>query len=152
MYALLLTLHALAAILWIGGVFYAYMVLRPSVSILEAPKRVQLWDQVFTRFFRWIWLFIALILLSGYTMLFTHFGGFAQSPPFLHAMQLAGWIMILLFVWLAHGPYRALHRAVAAQNWPEAGQTIPRIRRLVATILVVGLITAIIGVSGPYWA
>lgn len=150
MYPLLLTLHVLAAILWIGGVFYAYMVLRPSVPILAPPDRVKLWDQVFTRFFRWVWAFVAIILLSGYVMLFHHFGGFAHSPPFLHAMQLAGWVMIMLFIWLAVGPYEQLHREVAQQNWGEAGKAIPRIRRLVAAILITGLVAAIIGVSGPY--
>lgn len=151
MFPLVVTLHALAAVLWVGGVFYAYVVLRPSVGFLEAPDRLSLWDRVFTRFLRWVWLFVALILLTGYIGLFTQFGGFAHSPPFLHVMQLTGWLMIVLFAWLYFGPFRQLHRHVAARNWPAAGATIPTIRRLVAAILWLGLLAVVIGVAGPYY-
>ncbi|MEJ1958254.1 MAG: hypothetical protein WDM70_01360 [Nitrosomonadales bacterium] len=42
-------LHLLAVILWVGGMFFAYVVLRPSaVEILQSPERLRLWDKVFT--------------------------------------------------------------------------------------------------------
>ena len=48
-----ITLHLLAAMIWIGGMFFAYMVLRPAaVEVLELPVRLSLWVAVFRRFFK----------------------------------------------------------------------------------------------------
>jgi len=149
MTGLLLLLHLLAAVLWIGGVFYAYVILRPSLGFLSGPDRLTLWDRVFTRFFRWVWVLIAVLLVSGYGLLFTAFGGFA-SPGYLHGMQLFGWLTIVVFAVLAFGPYRRLHAAVAAETWSAAAEAIPRIRRLVHVILWLGLVSIAIGGAGAY--
>ena len=76
---LLIALHVLAAVVWVGGMFFAYMVLRPSAGPLDPPARLALWQRVFGRFFPWVWASIAVLLISGYTMLFVHFGGFAGA-------------------------------------------------------------------------
>lgn len=48
-------IHLLAAIVWVGGMFFAYMVLRPAaVEVLEPPARLRLWNVVFRRFFPWV--------------------------------------------------------------------------------------------------
>lgn len=149
MIGLLKVIHLLSAVLWIGGVYYAYVILRPSVAFLSGPDRVTLWDRVFTRFFRWVWVLVGLLLISGYGLLFSSFGGFS-SPAYLHGMQLFGWLTIVVFAVLAFGPYRRLHAAVAAGDWPGAGEMIPRVRRLVHVILWLGLITIVIGGGGAY--
>lgn len=47
-YALLYALHVLAAVVWVGGMFFAWMVLRPAaVTALEPPARLRLWSAVF---------------------------------------------------------------------------------------------------------
>ena len=46
---ILIALHVLAAVVWVGGMFFAYMVLRPSAGLLVAPARVALWQRVFGR-------------------------------------------------------------------------------------------------------
>ncbi len=51
-YAPLYALHLLAAVVWVGGMFFAWMILRPAaVDILEPPARLRLWLSVFKRFF-----------------------------------------------------------------------------------------------------
>ena len=149
MTGLLKVIHLLAAVLWIGGVFYAYAILRPSVGYLSGPDRRTLCARVFARFFGCVWVLIAALLISGYGMLFTAFGGFA-SAGYLHAMQLFGWLTIIAFVVLAFGPYRRLHAAVAAEDWPRAGEMIPRIRRLVHIILWLGVVSIVVGGGGAY--
>ena len=74
--ALLAALHALAAVVWVGGMFFAYMVLRPATGPLAAPMRLQLWQRVLGRFFPWVWASVAVHLATGYGMLFAFFGGF----------------------------------------------------------------------------
>ncbi len=51
--AFAIAIHALAAAIWVGGMFFAYMVVRPSAGPIEAPARLQLWERVFSRFFPW---------------------------------------------------------------------------------------------------
>ena len=113
--------------------------------------RLRLWRGFFQKFFPWVWLSILLLLASGYWMVFTTFGGFAKLPLHVNLMQGIGWLMILLYLWLFHGPWLALKRAVQAENWTAAGVNLTRIRQIIAINLPLGLIVAIIGASGRYW-
>jgi uncharacterized membrane protein len=149
--SLALTFHILGAVVWVGGMFAAYVCLRPAASPLETPQRLQLWRNFFAKFFPWVWVSVVLLLASGYTMLLTTFGGFHGAPLYINVMQGAGWVMIALFVWLFHGPWLKFKRAVAAQNWPAAGAELNRIRQIIMINLPLGLIVVVIGGTGRYW-
>ena len=56
-------LHALAAVVWVGGMFFARLVLAPAAASLEPGPRLTLWSRVLGRFFPWV--FAAIILLLG---------------------------------------------------------------------------------------
>jgi uncharacterized membrane protein len=144
-------LHVLAAVIWVGGMFFAYMVLRPSAGALEAPPRLQLWHRVFTRFFPWVWASVIVLLASGYAMLFLRFGGFAQAPPHIHLMQATGILMMLLFLHLYFAPWRRFSRAVESEAYAEAGAALNQIRLIVAINLGLGLVTVAVGASGRFW-
>ena len=56
-FTLLYVLHLLAALAWVGGMFFAWMILRPAaVAVLQPPERLRLWLDVFLRFFAWAFL------------------------------------------------------------------------------------------------
>jgi uncharacterized membrane protein len=148
----LVALHILAAVIWVGGMFFAYMVLRPAAGPLEPPVRLGLWARVFGRFFLWVWASIVALLASGYATLFVHFGGFAAAPLHVNLMQATGILMMLLFLHLYFAPWRRFSRAVEAGAWPDAGAQLNQIRRIVAINLVLGLITVAVGASGRFWA
>ena len=148
---LLIALHILAAVIWVGGMFFAYMVLRPSAGPLESPARLALWQRVFGRFFPWVWASIAILLISGYTMLFIHFGGLAGAGPHIHVMQLTGIAMILLFLHLYFAPWRRFSQAVETGAFENAAKQLNQIRRIVAINLVLGLLTVAVGASGRFW-
>jgi len=148
---ILVALHVLAAVVWVGGMFFAYMVLRPSAGPLETPTRLALWQRVFSRFFPWVWLSIAVLLVSGYSMLFVRFGGLAGAGAHIHVMQLTGIAMMLLFFHLFFVPWRRFSRAVDAGALAEAATALNQIRRIVAINLVLGLLTVAIGASGRFW-
>jgi uncharacterized membrane protein len=115
-----IALHLLAAVIWVGGMFFAYMALRPAAAhILEPPHRLQLWVQVFKLFFLWVWLSVITILVSGYWMLFGVFGGFANAGVHIHLM---------------HG----------------GGKQLAIIRKLIALNLSIGLIVVVIASGGRY--
>jgi uncharacterized membrane protein len=148
---LLIALHILAAVIWVGGMFFAYMALRPSAGPLEPPARLALWQRTFGRFFPWVWASIAILLISGYTMLFAHFGGFAGAGAHIHVMQLTGIAMILLFLHLYFAPWRRFSRAVETGGFQDAAKQLNQIRRIVAINLVLGLLTVAVGASGRFW-
>jgi uncharacterized membrane protein len=151
MTATALALHILGAVVWVGGMFAAYMCLRPAAGPLEPQHRLRLWRAFFQKFFPWVWLAILLLLASGYWIVFVTFGGFSGARLHVHVMHGLGWVMIVLFLWLSHGPWLRLKRAVDAEDWPTAGANLNRIRQIISVNLPLGLIVAIIGASGRYW-
>jgi len=148
---ILVTLHVLAAVVWVGGMFFAYMVLRQSAGPLEPAVRLALWHRVFRRFFPWVWASIVLLLLSGYGMIFLYLGGFAGAGLHVYVMQGTGILMMLLFLHLFFGPWRRFGHAVEKKAFPEAAKELDQIRRIVAINLVIGLLTVIVGASGRFW-
>jgi uncharacterized membrane protein len=147
-----ISLHILAAILWIGGMFFAVVVLRPAAGALEPPERLALWRRVFERFFPWVWLSVAVLLGTGYWMIFAGFDGFAHLPPHVNLMHGLGWLMVLIYLHLWFAPYKRFKAALDAGDVPAAAAKLNQIRWIVTANLALGLITAIIGASGRYWA
>jgi uncharacterized membrane protein len=135
-----LLLHVLGVVVWVGGMFFAYMALRPvAASVLEPPLRLSLWAGVFDKFFPWVWAAVVLILLSGLHMLML-LGG-AAAPLYALAMLVLGVVMMLIFGHVFFSPYGKLKRAVAAQDWPAGGAALGQIRRLIGINLSIGLVT-----------
>src|SRR5471030_3497732 len=90
-----LAFHIAAAVIWVGGMFFAYVALRPSAGPLEPALRLPLWHRVFGRFFPWVWASILALLASGYGMVFFGLGGFRGVGLHVHVMQTTGIIMVL---------------------------------------------------------
>jgi len=143
--------HVLAAIVWVGGMFFAHQVLRPAVPPIEAGPRQQLWTRVLARFFNWVIAAIIVLLVSGFAIVFGVFGGFADVGHYVHLMMGLGIIMMLLFFHLYFAPWPRFRAAVARQDWTEGQRQLDQIRRIVGINLVLGLVTAAIGASGRYW-
>jgi uncharacterized membrane protein len=150
--SLALTFHILAAIIWIGGMFFAHVVLRPSASALDLPTRLALWDRVLGRFFMWVWLSIAALLLSGFAMVFIGYGGFAVLPPNISLMMTVGVLMAAIFTYIYFVPWQRFRRGVAAADWPGAEHGIRKIRRLVGLNLLLGLATVVLAAAGAYFS
>ncbi|MHB8915055.1 MAG: CopD family protein [Thiobacillus sp.] len=142
-----LLLHLLGVVVWVGGMFFAYMALRPvAAAVLEPPQRLSLWAGVFGKFFPWVWLSIALILSSGLYM-FMALGG-ASAPLYVLAMLVMGVLMMLIFAHVFFAPYKKLKRAVADQAWPAGGVALGQIRMLIGINLSIGLLTIAVAILG----
>lgn len=139
--------HLAGVAIWVGGMFFAWVCLRPvAAEQLEPPARLKLWAAVFARFFPWVWVAVAAIVLSGAITLMAV--GMKQSPPYWHLMLLLGLIMSAIFAYVFVIPFGQLKRAVAAQNWPAGGKALGRIRQLVGTNLILGLVTIAVATAG----
>ena len=148
---LLLTLHLLSAVIWVGGMFFAYVVLRPTAaSQLEPPVRLTLWVGVFKRFFPYVWIAVLLLPLTGYLMVFNFYQGFEQAPKYIHIMNGLGILMLLLYMHVFFAPYKRLKLAVASENWAEGGKKLNQIRILIAVNLTIGLIVVAVAAAGRY--
>jgi uncharacterized membrane protein len=143
--------HVLSAIIWVGGMFFAWMILRPvAASHLEPPDRLKLWKGVFDRFFPWVWASVGLILASGFWIILGYYQGFANVGPHVHTMTLLGITMTIIYLVVYFVPYPRLRAAVEAGNWPEGARHLALIRRLIGINLLIGLLTAAVAVSGRY--
>lgn len=146
-----IALHTIAAVIWVGGMFFAHMILRPSaVQVLEPPLRLNLWVQVFKRFFFWVWLSIIIILATGYWMVFGFYGGFGNIGTHIHIMHGIGILMVLIFLHVFFVPYRKLRHAVVVEDFAEGGKRLGQIRTLVGINILLGLVTSAIAAAGRY--
>ncbi len=139
MNAIAIALHVVAAAVWIGGMFFAYVVLRPSSDMFDPPQKLALWAGVFKRFFPWVWMSVIILLVTGYWLIFNWFNGFGNTPGYVHLMHLLGWIMVLLFVYLYYKIYPTFKAAVNSENWPDAAAAMARIRHVILVNLILGL-------------
>jgi uncharacterized membrane protein len=146
-----LALHLLAAVVWVGGMFFAIMVLRLAAGELEPPVRAPLWGRVFSKFFPWVWIAVFLLPLTGYVLIFSVWGGLNNMPMHGHLMHGIGWIMIAIYLHLWFAPYKRFRAALADKDIPAAGANLNQIRILVSVNLVIGLANAVIGSTGRYW-
>ncbi len=148
---LAITLHLLAVVVWVGGMFFAYVALRPvAATLLEPRERFTLWSQTFARFFPWVWAAVVLLPVTGYWMVLYVFGGFGSLAPYIHLMQGLGIAMILIFLHVYFAPYQRLRRAVVAGDLPQAGKQLALIRKLIGLNLMLGLAVTAIAGSGRY--
>ena len=146
-----LLLHVLASVIWVGGMFFAYVVLRlVAAERLEPPQRLALWAGVFSRFFPWVFVAIATLLLTGFWMVLDVLGGFAAVGLYVHAMLWAGIVMMLIFFHVFFAPFKRLKLAVAAEDWPAGASKLAQIRVLIGINLLIGLAVIAIASGGRF--
>ncbi len=143
---LLLLIHLLSAISWVGGMFFAYFCLRPAaVETLDPPSRLKLWVATFARFLPYMSIAVTLLLISGITMLLSV--GFQFAPAGWHIMFTLGLIMAGVYLYIHLWLFPQLRKNCAATSWQEASQVLGAIRRFVAINLALGLIVVIAAIS-----
>ena len=149
-FALAYSLHVLAALIWVGGMFFAWMILRPAaISALEGPARLKLWVEVFQRFFVWVWIAVVILPISGVGLLQMRFNGFETAPRYVQIMMGLYIVMVALFIRIQSLQLPELRKAVEAQAWAEGAAVMGRIRRLVGCNLIVGLVLVTIAAARP---
>jgi len=146
----LFVLHLIGAILWVGGMAFAILVLRPALAVIALPDRLALHAEVFRRFFLIIWHVMPIVLLTGWALLFGWYGGFRDAGVHVHVMNLTGVLMAVVFLALWFGPYRAFRKAMASGGGVAAATLANRVRLLVTANLVLGLATSAVAGLGRF--
>ncbi|MDO8771812.1 MAG: CopD family protein [Burkholderiaceae bacterium] len=136
-YPLTKLLHLSAAIVWLGGMTFMLLALRPVAGAqLQPPARAPLMAAVMGRFFPLVWLCIAVLLLTGEGMLLLV--GMKAAPLGWHLMLGIGLLMFAIFGHIHFGPFRRLKLAIAASDWPEAGRRLGQIQKMVQINFALG--------------
>ena len=146
-----ITLHLLSAVVWIGGMFFAYVCLRPSLpETLEPPQAARLVNASFGRFFRWVWAAVIILLVTGFYMAFVRYG-FGVWPLWLYTMMALGIVMMVLFAHVYFAPYRRLQSGLEESDTESVRRAIAQIRTIVGVNLCLGIIVAISASAGRNW-
>lgn len=141
-----LFLHLVSNIVWIGGMFLAYMAVRPAAAeVLDPPQRLRLWTGIFRRFFPWVWAAVVLIMITGFTMM----GQMSGVPRYVMTMALIGIVMAVIFVYIYFVPFAGLKAAVGAEDWKAGGASLARIRTLVGLNLLLGMLNVAVAGLAP---
>ena len=149
-FAVAYSLHLLAALIWVGGMFFAWMILRPAaMTALEGPARLTLWVEVFQRFFVWVWVAVVILPISGVGLLQMRFSGFETAPRYVQIMMGLYIVVVALFIRIQSLQLPELRKAVEAQDWAAGAAVMQRIRRLVGCNLVIGLVVVSIAGARP---
>jgi uncharacterized membrane protein len=142
------SLHQLGTLIWVGGMLFAQAVLSPALKrFLEPLERPPVMLAVFQRFFVLVWLSVVLLWASGLWLFLGLYGGTAGAH--VHAMVALAAVMTAVFAYIWFVPYRRLQTALAAGEPAAAGAALARIRVLILVNLLLGLVTALLGSSGP---
>ncbi|WP_099867931.1 CopD family protein [Pararhizobium haloflavum] len=148
---ILLTIHILAALFWVGGMVFAHQILRPAALALDPPLRLALWRDVFSRFLPAVGFAVAALLVTGFAMIFTTFGGFAAAPVSVHVMTTTGLVMMMLYLHLVFAPWKRLKSAIGNADWKAGAGHLNQMRQIVGINIVLGIVTIVVASTGRYW-
>ena len=149
-YAVLKAVHLLAAIAWIGGMFFTLACLRPALGMLDGPLRLRLMGEVLRRFLAIVGVAILLMLISGAWMLMStervsRAAGLAFNLPLdWMAMIGLGLAMIAIYGHIRYGLFKRLQRAMQAQDGPAGAAALGAVRRWVGVNLVLGVLAVLV--------
>jgi len=163
LYAVMLFLHVLAVVIWVGGMFLMHFaVRRAAVAQLQPPQRLPLLADILGRFFNWVTVAVLLVLATGVAMIVglgaaagaaaagkTAFGeGMRLAHASVHLMFGVGVVMSVIYVFIRLVPFVRLRKALGAKELPTAARHLDLIRRLVATNLLLGVLTIAMATLG----
>ena len=142
--------HIIAVVVWIGGLFFATVVLAPvlQAEIAQASTRIPLLHAILRRFFLWVGISGAVLLGSGYTMVPLFYGGFAALSAPVSIMVVLGTIMVMLALHVYFAPLKRLRRAVLNQDWEAGARALGQVRLVSSVNLLLSLVVILMGVWG----
>ncbi len=141
-----LFLHIVAVVVWVGGMWFAHLCMRPAALALPPPARLPLMAGALGRFFAQVLAAVVLLWISGLAMIGAV--GFAQAPAAWHAMMGIAFVMTLVFLVIRVLLWPRLRDSVGRQDFPLAAAALDTIRRLVVVNLVLGVATIAVATLG----
>ncbi len=151
MLVLAIGVHTMAAIVWVGGMFFAHVILRPAMGPMEPGERMALRGRLLPLFFKWVWISIIALFVTGYGVLYFGYDGLSGAGLHVRLMEGLGLVMMLLFGWMYFRPFKLFMQALKQADQKTALGEFDRIRRVVMVNLVLGMIVSVLGATGNFW-
>lgn len=154
LYAALKTLHVLAIVAWVGGMFFVMLALRPAAQSLEPPLRLTLMRDALGRFFSVVTASAVISFVTGIWMIGRVARASVQSgagfsmPLEWHLMTALGILMIVVYAVIRLRHFRALDRSVQGRDWTAAGTALAGIRMGVHVNAALALVILVVVVWG----
>jgi uncharacterized membrane protein len=127
-------IHLVAAILWMGGMAFMLLALRPAaIALLQLPERLMLMGAVWKRFFPIILVSIVALFTTGTNLYTTTFRaikaatGQGTVPLGWNLMLVLGLLMMAIFAYIFWVAYTKFKRAMAVQDWPLAANAAAQV-------------------------
>ena len=137
---LVTAIHLLCVVLWVGGMAFLLLTLRPSASAIDPSARLVLQGAVFRRFFRTIWQVMPMAIVSGLLLLILLYSH-QKMPWEVMVMQTGGVLMAAIFIGMVLVPNKRFQAKLAAGT-ATAEDAVP-VRRLIWLSLGIGTIVLI---------
>ena len=138
-------IHLVAAILWMGGMAFMLVALRPAaIALLAPPQRLELMGAVWKRFFTVVIVSIVALFATGTNLYTTMFraakaaSGQGSVPLGWNVMLVLGLLMMAIFGHIYFAGYARFKRAMDGQNWALAGQAAAQVHILMITNFALG--------------
>lgn len=145
MYELMKLLHLAAAIVWMGGMTFMLVALRPAtLAVMEAQPRAVLMAAVWQRFFAAVLIAIVVLFATGGAMFGSavkaarEANGYGAVPLGWMVMTAIGGLMFAIFGHIYFAGFRRFRRAVAAAEWRAAARAAAQIHPLMVTNFILG--------------
>jgi uncharacterized membrane protein len=137
---LVTAIHLLSVVLWVGGMAFLLLTLRPSLGVIDPKARLALQGAVFRRFFRTIWQVMPLAIASGLLLLILSYSH--QALPWeVMVMQTGGVLMAAIFIGTVLVPNKRFQAKLAAGT--ATAEDVAPIRRLIWLSLGLGAVILI---------
>ena len=137
--------HLVAGIVWMGGMAFMLLALRPAaIAMLQLPERTMLMGAVYRRFFPLVIVSIVVLFATGTNLYTTTFramkaaSGQGSVPTGWNIMLVLGLLMMLIFGHIFFSGYGKFKRALAVQGWPTASQAAAQIHTLMMVNFLLG--------------
>lgn len=126
--------HLVAGILWMGGMAFMLLALRPAAAgLLQPPERLMLIGAVWKRFFPIVLVSILALFTTGTNLYTTTFRaikaatGQGSVPTGWNIMLVAGLLMMAIFAYIYWVAYAKFKHAMAELDWPLAGKAAAQV-------------------------
>lgn len=145
MHEIVKLLHLIAAVVWLGGMTFMLLALRPAVlATMEPQPRARLMADVWGRFFPVVLGAVVVLFATGsnlYTSAFRAMKaatGSGSVPLGWNLMLVGGLVMMLIFGHIFFAGFRKFKRSVAQEDWGVAAAAAAQIHRLMVVNFVLG--------------
>jgi len=154
LYPVLKSLHLLSVVFWLGGMAFAYFILRPAVARLEPAARLALMHDVLGRFLTAVLVLAVLALGTGSWLIGQVARQVVQAgAPFIMPVEWMimsglGFAMALIFVYIRWVLYARFGRAVLAAQRDTAARALATLSRWVLANLLLGVVIVLVTLVG----